>query len=126
MTLHTLFARPGAALQARAAIEDQIERLIAILDTLDADPDLEPWLGSGDDREDENEHGGDIVDEPHDDRDEGNDEPWLGRLETLHQGGGTYAGLCPLTDAAHWQPAAPPPMVELTGASIPVFRVSYA
>jgi hypothetical protein len=108
----------------RTGLAATIERLIALLDALDGDPDLEPWLGSGDDREDENEHGGDIVDELHDDCDEGNGEPWLGRLETVSQAAGTYAGLCPLTDAAYWQQVArPTPMVELTGAGIPVFRV---
>ncbi|UCI21080.1 hypothetical protein FJ970_09060 [Mesorhizobium sp. B2-1-8] len=49
--------------------------MIDMLDELDPDPDLEPWLGwpeSGgleaggisDDREAEDEHGGDINDEP--------------------------------------------------------------
>ncbi|MGE6739667.1 hypothetical protein ACQKGC_05265 [Allorhizobium pseudoryzae] len=68
----------------RREIEATVERLIAILDMFDGDEDLEddasgePWLGwtdmearyprfhSGDDREDEDEHGGDILDEPHD------------------------------------------------------------
>lgn len=113
----------------RRAVEDEIERLIAMLDSMEPDPDLEPWLGSGDDREDqcedegaqcegegdwneleptmgwqeqgsqahlhatyndeceeENEHGGDIQDVPHDAVDEGNDEPFLGWAETCGQG----------------------------------------
>lgn len=103
----------------RRAIGVAIERLIAMLDAMDGDPDLEdgrddePSLGwteawggrgyvacrddDGADREDENEHGGDISDEPHDatdEGDEGDDEPWLGRLETAGQLG-SYAGVCP-------------------------------
>lgn len=69
----------------RAVIGAEIDRLIAIMDGLDADPDFEPALGSPenlngsadqsqrsdiwhaeDDREDEDEHGGDILAEPHD------------------------------------------------------------
>lgn len=45
-----------------------------------------------DERELENEHGGNITDEPHDAVDEGDAEPNLGRLETVHQGLGTYMG----------------------------------
>lgn len=41
----------------RHALEDAIERLLRVLDALDGDPDREP----------EDEHGGDILDEPHDD-----------------------------------------------------------
>lgn len=33
---------------------------------------------AGEDREEENEHGGNVTDEPHDQHDEGNDEPTLG------------------------------------------------
>lgn len=93
----------------RATIATSIERLIALLDALDGDENLEPSLGgySGDtedreyqcedegvedDTEEENEHGGDIQDEPHDARDEGDDEPNLGRLESIHQGIGSYSG----------------------------------
>ena len=70
----------------RREIEAEIERLIAVLDRWDGDPDLEPSMGAlelaslagpddqtlwseggnVDDREIENEHGGDILDEPHD------------------------------------------------------------
>jgi hypothetical protein len=46
-----------------------------------------------DEVEDENEHGGDINDEPHDPGDCGDSEPNLGRLETMHQGIGSYSGL---------------------------------
>lgn len=100
----------------RQSIATTIERLIAVLDELDPDPDLEatgddePSLGwpeehglsqldfhgkhgpLDDDREDENEYGGDINDEPQDDSDSGDAEPFLGRLETIHQGGGSYMG----------------------------------
>ena len=31
----------------RRAIEDEIERLISLLDVIDPDPDLEPWLAGG-------------------------------------------------------------------------------
>jgi hypothetical protein len=44
-----------------------------------------------DECEEENEHGGDVNDEPHDG--DGDAEPNLGRLETIHQGGGTYSGI---------------------------------
>src|SRR4051812_47039878 len=86
----------------RVEIENQIEELITLLDTIDPDPDLEeepdrePSLGatgcwngtdhswgwrrptpaSLDEAEEENEHGGDIQDEPHDgelDQREGDD-----------------------------------------------------
>ena len=167
---------------ARRSIEDEIERLIGLLDGLDADADLEdagdaePWLGwpngyqiatpdmsCDDDRElDEasgfgdaegmavdmqgepdlgwteeidqerrlqampgwmaedgepelgfvghgagwtgeavyddgreevcEDEGADIQAQLHDAMDEGNDEPFLGRLETIHQGAGSYSG----------------------------------
>jgi hypothetical protein len=92
----------------RTTIGTTIERLIAALDTLDGDENLEAtgddeqshgWTGEGrgtvgldntachdDEREVENEHGGDIQDEPHDARDEGDDEPFLGWHETCGQG----------------------------------------
>lgn len=80
-----------------------------MLDDIDGDENLEPSLGGytgdtedreyqcedegvEDDHEEENEHGGDINDAPHDQADEGNDEPNLGRLETIHQGAGSYVG----------------------------------
>lgn len=68
----------------RAAIATSIERLIDLLDAMEGDPDLEPYLAGFDhqtsDREDdagdcpeiEDEHGGNILDEPHDAED---DEP---------------------------------------------------
>jgi hypothetical protein len=73
----------GAAEVERGYVENCIEGLIAILDQMDGDENLEPYLAgldefSLDDREDEDEHGGDIQDEPHDETDEGNDEPSLG------------------------------------------------
>lgn len=66
----------------RRRLEAKIEELIELLDLLDGDCDLEPYLAdtypADADREEENEHGGDIQDEPHDDLYEGNDEPSLG------------------------------------------------
>lgn len=76
----------------RTRIERAIDTLITLLDLIDADPDLESslaWPEDGpdhlsgdlfchDDREEEDEHGGDVQDEPHDAIDEGNDEPDLG------------------------------------------------
>ena len=55
----------------RKRIADRIEADLALLDMLAGDADLEPslasWtLGSNDDREEENERGGDVQDEPHD------------------------------------------------------------
>jgi len=65
-----------------------VDALIASLDAMTSDPDLEPsedgepwlgWVGNGpraedndDDREEANEHGGNVTDEPHDYSDEGN------------------------------------------------------
>lgn len=79
-------AAPARA--ARARIEREIDRLIELLDAIDGDLDLEPSLGwpeggpdlfaadhAYDELEEEDEHGGDVVDEPHDD---GEDEPDLG------------------------------------------------
>lgn len=73
-------------LAKRARIEREIDRLIELLDAIDGDLDLEPHLGwpevgpdeiamesSHDDREEEDEHGGDVVDEPHDPEDEESD-----------------------------------------------------
>ena len=69
---------------ARRALRRKVERavtvLIAVLDEIDADPEAEPSLGAperlagtwgravgpADDREDENEHGGDVLNECHD------------------------------------------------------------
>lgn len=82
----------GAPARAeRARIEREIDRLIELLDAIDGDLDLEPSLGwpeggpdlvAGDhpcdELEEENEHGGDVVDEPHDAEDEGNDDADLG------------------------------------------------
>jgi hypothetical protein len=87
----------------RAGIATTIERLINMLDTMDGDENLEetgdsePSLGwpeyrglsqlatnvPHDDREEENEHGGDINDEPHDDDEL---EPFLGWSETCGNG----------------------------------------
>lgn len=170
--------RPANFLPAiRRAVEDEIERLIGLLDGMDPDPDLEPWLGVGDDREEDGsdaepshgwsddinqsrlvhigssqfdecepdlgwtdeidqqrrlqtmpgwkaedgepdlgfighgtgwtgeavydddredvceDEGADIQAQPHDAIDEGNDEPTLGRLETIHQGAASYSGI---------------------------------
>lgn len=78
---------PRGPLSFRAELENHIERLIALLDSIDGDPDLEPSIIGGrdpvtgkpilDDRE-----GGDVSDEgePHDwDDEEGGDlEPSMG------------------------------------------------
>ena len=75
MTGHTLF-------ETRQNIERGIEVLIALLDMIDGDENLEPYLAGtypeAEDREEENEHAGDVHDEPHDAMEEGNDEPFLG------------------------------------------------
>ena len=77
---------PSAA-ATRADIEAEIERLIALLDYLDGDPELEPWLAENgfnitDDRE-----GGDPLDEGEDlredDEDNGDVEPSMGLATTL-------------------------------------------
>lgn len=79
----------GAPARARRArIEREIDRLIGLLDAIDGDLDLEASLGwpedgpdclaedfSQDDLEEEDEHGGDVVDELHDPEDEENDNP---------------------------------------------------
>ncbi|MHA6687776.1 hypothetical protein [Mesorhizobium sp. A556] len=96
-------------------IASTIERLIDLLDAMNADPDLEetgeaePWLGwtdagpqalfcnerhddreLDDEREDVSEdEGADINDKPHDDEEL---EPSLGRLELIDQGVGSYSG----------------------------------
>lgn len=61
----------------RIELEARIDALIELLDIIDGDPDLEPYLADTypdtEDRE-----GGDVQDEPHDALDEGNDEPDLG------------------------------------------------
>ena len=68
--------RPGTLQIRRAELEGRIQELIELLDLLDGDPDIE----------DENEHGGDIQDEPHDDVDQGDAEPTLGWREKEGQG----------------------------------------
>ncbi|MBD0416134.1 hypothetical protein [Oryzicola mucosus] len=85
----------------RLALETTIERLINMLDDMDPDPDLEPYLagsygddreevcedeGAQDDREEVNEDGGDIQDEGHDE--EPDREPFLGWDEQCSQGRG--------------------------------------
>jgi hypothetical protein len=67
------------------SLAGSIEALIDMLDDLSPDPDLEPWLGDGDDREDENEHAGDINDEPQ--ADASDDEHSLGWTEDASQSG---------------------------------------
>ena len=64
-------ARPALSpASTRHLIEDEIERLIALLDQIDSDPDLEPWLAGelapgdlGDDREEECEDEGSQCDD---------------------------------------------------------------
>lgn len=83
----------------RTTLATTIENLIALLDEIDGEVDAEPSLGwnlqgqlgdtddreddAGDNREEENEHGGDINDEPHDWNEL---EPNLGWSETCGQG----------------------------------------
>lgn len=57
MTTAAMRTHAAGRLQVdRQTLEEAIERLLRILDAMDGDPDLEL----------EDEHGGDIVDEPHD------------------------------------------------------------
>jgi hypothetical protein len=60
---------------ARKDVEDAIERLLAVLDSAEPDPDLE----------EDDPGGGDVVDEPHDQVEEGNDEPSLGSMHSINQ-----------------------------------------
>lgn len=62
----------------RLMLESWIEDMIRLLDQMDGDPDLED-----DEIEDENEHGGDVQDEPHDPSDD--DEHSLGWPEQVTQ-----------------------------------------
>lgn len=61
----------------RQELEARIEELIALLDLIDGDENLEPYLADSNPA-DEDREGGDVQDEPHDPLDEGNDEPDLG------------------------------------------------
>ncbi len=89
-----------------AELLEQAGNLIDALDAMTPDVDLEdggdfePSLGwpdrgiaaldmriaQDDEREEENEHGGDVLDERHDALDEGDDEPFMGRPEWGGQG----------------------------------------
>lgn len=121
--------------QWRAAMHECIEAhlaavdaLVAVLDAQTPDADLEddgtgepilgwpdgtPGLGAldcasggDDDREEENEHGGDVQDEPHDEKEQADDEPNLGRSETIDQSVACYTGTDPEFDRrglAWWQ-----------------------
>ena len=66
----------------RLMLESWIEDMIRLLDQMDGDPDLED-----DELEDENEHGGEVTDEPHDHSDSGDDELTLGWPEQVTQRG---------------------------------------
>ena len=83
----------------RTSIATTVERLINMLDAMEPDPDNEPTLGwstvgemgSRDDLEEECEdEGAQCEDEG---AATGDNEPNLGRLETMHQGIGSYGGL---------------------------------
>ncbi|ORE88182.1 hypothetical protein [Aurantimonas sp. 22II-16-19i] len=80
----------GLGQQKRQKIELRIEALINLLDELDGDPDLED---GADDEPDLGGHGHDTdAGWQHDlERDDADDEPSLGRLETIHQGAASYA-----------------------------------
>ena len=66
----------------RLMLESWIEDMIRLLDQMDGDPDLE-----NDELEDENEHGGEVTDKPHDHGDSGDDELTLGWPEQVTQCG---------------------------------------
>lgn len=74
LPLLQLTEAPSGPLSLRDRLEGEIERLIALLDTLDGDPDLEPWL-AGTDPADGDREGGDVLDEGEPDSDS---EPSLG------------------------------------------------
>ncbi|AVA21587.1 hypothetical protein [Rhizobium sp. NXC24] len=61
----------------RAELEARIEELIALLDLIDGDENLEPYLADTYPA-DEDREGGDVQDERHDLEDEGDSEPFLG------------------------------------------------
>lgn len=63
----------GERERMRAFIADRIEAMIALMDRLDGDPDFE----DGHDLEAENEHGGDVQDEPHDPEEDRDDDAIL-------------------------------------------------
>lgn len=72
-----------AAIQAHLLA---VEKLTAVLDRADGDPDLEPSLGHhvyG--RKEVDLEGGDVQDERHDDADEGNAEPSLAHSNDMNQ-----------------------------------------
>ena len=99
VTLHPRAVELIERRKLRKQVARAVSRLIAILDDLDGDPEAEPWLGAseasvltpqwprsfGDDREQEDEHGGDILDGGDDDRVDG--EPSLGAAENIDQRG---------------------------------------
>ena len=66
--------------RARRAIEAEIERLISLLDLMDPDPDLEPWLAGGTEVVDTLDKEQDTCD----DEDDGSAEPSLGAPERHH------------------------------------------
>lgn len=73
---------PAVKRLRRLMLEQWIEEMIWYLDRMDGDPDLED-----DEIEDENEHGGEVTDEPHDHSDSGDDELTLGWPEQVTQRG---------------------------------------
>ena len=100
---NTLIARDGVlfltlAPDDRRSLAQAVDRLLTLLDAIDGDADDEASLGwaseesqsqlhadQRDEAEDENEHGGNITDEPHDPGDCGDDEPLLVWSETCGQ-----------------------------------------
>jgi hypothetical protein len=112
----------------RAGIATTIERLINMLDALDGDEnledggDLEPNIGwasderysqgfdDTDEREVEDEHGGNILDEPHDDDEL---EPFLGWSETC--GNGEAVGPIPGSAALMDDPEADSSALDFRG-----------
>lgn len=73
----------------RASLAYAVERLIDMLDAMEPDPDLEPWLGSGDDLEDECEDEGAQCEGEGDwnelELDSSDEEPDLGWTEHFNQ-----------------------------------------
>lgn len=76
----------GEAMSEREKIEAAIEQLIALLDVIDGDPDLEPSLGIGGNYVSDDREGDDA-----DDEDCGDLEPSLGAVETHPPGPFTHS-----------------------------------
>lgn len=69
----------------RRSIEDEIERLISLLDFVEPDPDLEPWLAGG----------GEVVGTDDREMDASDDEPSLGWTAATNQTVALQGGTSP-------------------------------